>query len=252
MDERRKRPNAFQKLHCDVCSRLAWHYQGVCGEHSVWPKRPSLGGMPIVKSTEERRRPARPVLPPKHNPRIKNLPSTLGSTANTVLCCGCMREVSKAFTLTGKVWVTTSVVTQTKSRMVWNPATDETTFVVEEKRHPYNDYRSGFICSDCASDYGVVEKEHRDGSTSWVPKVIIDRSTTLSDTLIPEREHIDSASDSKPVDANTGLFVVENVRSKDIDALRGVRRMPVESTRCRRCGQRRDAHGVSGRCPKRD
>ena len=102
---------------------------------------------------------------------------------SNTLCIGCSREIAKAFALVGKVWVATSVIKSTRSEMIWNPKTGETVIEEVAKITPIPSYRHGIICSDCASDYRVVERTHKDGSTSWVPRVILDKSVTEHTTI---------------------------------------------------------------------
>lgn len=117
---------------------------------------------------------------------------------NRSFCVSCNRETPKAFTRTGKIYVRSVSIVKTDVELIYNPVTQQVTESITEKRIPINEWREGFICDTCASDYSTVEHTRKDGSTWYEPVVKLDPSPTQHTTLNPgtgtdlDREPFDS------------------------------------------------------------
>lgn len=139
---------------------------------------------------------------------IQNPKLAVALTPDETLCIGCMKATPKAFTVTGRIYVTVNYIAKRDvTELVFNPVTNDVDYVlVERKPHPISEWRKGTLCSDCASDYSVVTHTRKDGSTWWEPRVVVDPSATLHTTLKgtdervtdkPAREHVGYVYDPK-------------------------------------------------------
>jgi hypothetical protein len=137
---------------------------------------------------------------------------------NMVLCAGCMQETSKAFSRTGKVFVGVGFKEiGPVEEMEFDAESGQVTLHVREvKKIPIDQWRTGFICPDCASDYQTVTR--RDGS--WFPRVKLDKTPTEHDTINPgwSREDRSPAQQTPNFPYNNEVWINANTYLINPDA----------------------------------
>lgn len=143
-----------------------------------------------------------------------NLPSKqLDLSPNECLCVGCFQVKEKGSCYTGKLNKGVSFAEKVTEELTFNPLIGKVEVETVTKKFPIGKWARGFICRACASDYRTVKHVRRNGEVWFEPVVILDPSSTLTQTINGGDSFIPSSS----MDHDDGFGFSQELSKPEID-----------------------------------
>jgi hypothetical protein len=112
---------------------------------------------------------------------------------NEVLCIGCSSIKSRMQCDLGKLNIGIHFAEVKTEELHFDPQTGKVTLEEVDKKVPIGQWKRGWICRSCSSDYRTVTHIRKDGSKWYEPRVQLQRSSTQSTTLNPGESRMTSS-----------------------------------------------------------